>query len=148
MFKLFGVYDMGIKGHVGKIGNDITIENVETINWEENFDTVLFSHAKELEILRGKQIIHTFLEKAMFRRKIRLCWNERIKECIESNGIVINDDGTFDELDSIKFISSIVNIEQEFDIEIPDEYLLIETMSSFENIKTIICEVLQSKNKE
>lgn len=41
-------------------------------------------------------------------------------------------------LDSIKFISLIVTIEDEFDIEIPDNFLLLEEMNTPQKIITII----------
>jgi acyl carrier protein len=70
---------------------------------------------------------------------------ERIRECIENNGVLINDDGTFEEIDSLRFVSTIVALEEEFDIEIPDEYLTFDTMSSLENIKTIVLNLYHGK---
>ena len=46
--------------------------------------------------------------------------------------------------DSISFISSIVSLEEEFNIEFPDEYLLIEKMNNINNICLIIESLLGS----
>ena len=51
---------------------------------------------------------------------------QKIQNCLEENGIEVLNDGTLDNVDSISFISSIVSLEEEFNIEFPDEYLLIE----------------------
>lgn len=54
---------------------------------------------------------------------------QKIQNCLEENGIEVLNDGTLDNVDSISFISSIVSLEEEFNIEFPDEYLLIEKMN-------------------
>lgn len=45
-----------------------------------------------------------------------------IIENIELNGAEINEEGTIEEIDSITFISLVLDLEAEFNIEIPDEY--------------------------
>jgi acyl carrier protein len=72
--------------------------------------------------------------------------SERILKCIEENGIAVLDDGDFDNLDSISFISAIISLETEFDIEFPDEYLLMSAFCDFENIVLIVDEILCNKN--
>ncbi|NQX44399.1 hypothetical protein HQN87_03555 [Paenibacillus tritici] len=67
---------------------------------------------------------------------------ERILKNLEENGIEISEDGSLINLDSIGFISSIVCIEQEFEIEIPGEYLVIETMSNIDNISYIVNQII------
>ena len=47
-------------------------------------------------------------------------------------------------MDSIKFISLIVTLEDEFDIEIPDNFLLIQEMDTPQKIITIIENLLTS----
>ena len=59
---------------------------------------------------------------------------QKIQNCLEENGIEVLNDGTLDNVDSISFISSIVSLEEEFNIEFPDEYLLIEKMNNINNI--------------
>jgi acyl carrier protein len=72
--------------------------------------------------------------------------SERILKCIEENGIVVLEDGNFDNMNSINFISAVVSIESEFDIEFPDEYLLMSTFCDFESVVFIIEDIIK-KNK-
>ena len=69
---------------------------------------------------------------------------QKIQNCLEENGIEVLNDGTLDNVDSISFISSIVGLEEEFNIEFPDEYLLIEKMNNINNICLIIESLLGS----
>lgn len=61
---------------------------------------------------------------------------DRLNQCLDRNGIDLDQDSPT--IDSISFITAIVDIEQEFDIEFPDEYLTTETMSSYEKIYEIV----------
>ena len=63
---------------------------------------------------------------------------QKIQNCLEENGIEVLNDGTLDNVDSISFISSIVSLDEEFKIEFPDEYLLIEKMNNINYICLII----------
>ncbi len=47
------------------------------------------------------------------------------------------DSGEIDNADSISFISAVLSIE-DFEIEFPDEYLLIDTISNIENPHYVI----------
>ena len=68
---------------------------------------------------------------------------EKIKRYLNEVGIQnIND--FKDEIDSIAFIQMIVQIEQEFDISIDDDYLLIENFSDID----IICDYITKKCNE
>ena len=69
---------------------------------------------------------------------------QKIQNWLEENGIEVLNDGTLDNVDSISFISSIVSLEEEFNIEFPDEYLLIEKMNNINNICLIIESLLGS----
>lgn len=73
---------------------------------------------------------------------------ERIRKCIEESGIDVLESGELDNVESINFISAIISMEQEFDIEFPDEYLLIDIMSNIENICYIVKQVIDNKNEE
>ena len=53
----------------------------------------------------------------------------------------------FEGLDSIQIISSIVEIEECFNIEIPDEYLVAEFFEDVNHIVDIILEIM-NKNEE
>ena len=49
----------------------------------------------------------------------------------------------FEELDSIQIISAIVEIEECFDIEIPDEYLVAEFFENINHIVDVILELMR-----
>lgn len=74
--------------------------------------------------------------------------NERVLKCIEENGIIVLDNGNFENVDSMNFISTIISLETEFDIEFPDEYLLMNTFSDFDNAVFIINDLLKAKKLE
>ena len=46
-------------------------------------------------------------------------------------------------MDSMAFIQVVVDIEAQFDIEIPDEYLLAERMGSVDKIVEVVCGLLE-----
>ncbi|MBE6891341.1 MAG: hypothetical protein E7481_04865 [Ruminococcaceae bacterium] len=70
----------------------------------------------------------------------------RIIKILEDNGIYVSDDWDEElEFDSITFISTIVCFEDEFNIEIPDDFLLFENFKTFrlyvENIAKLLSEI-------
>ena len=67
-----------------------------------------------------------------------------IIEMIELNGAEINEKGEIEDIDSIVFISLVLDLEEEFNIEIPDEYLLMSTFSSIDNITLIINKLIDN----
>lgn len=67
-----------------------------------------------------------------------------IIEKVELNGAEINERGEIEDIDSIVFISLILDLEEEFNIEIPDEYLLMSTFSSVDNIALIIDKLIDN----
>lgn len=71
--------------------------------------------------------------------------NDRISKCFEENGILILRNGIFDNIDSINFISTIISLESEFDIEIPDEYLLLSLFCDINSVICIISNILDSE---
>ena len=52
-----------------------------------------------------------------------------VEKIFEQNGIVIEQNGNLSDLDSLKLVSSIVDIEDKFNIEFPDELLLMDEPS-------------------
>ena len=67
---------------------------------------------------------------------------EGIVVCLDNIGVIVNDLNLRDDLnkflpDSISYISFIVELEQYFDIEIPDEYLVDQSIQNFEDIKLV-----------
>ena len=50
-------------------------------------------------------------------------------------------------LDSITFIRVIVALEEAFDVEIPDEYLLLTEMNTVSKMKDVLSALLDHQNK-
>lgn len=74
-------------------------------------------------------------------------------EIIERSNNVLHEIGLYDEddyiqetllenIDSYMFIQMIVRLEEEFDIGIPDEYLLMKHFRTRDGIHNIICDAL------
>ena len=70
----------------------------------------------------------------------------KIVEIVEENGIEIDCEGEFGNIDSIKFISMLVSIEQEFNIEIPDDFLLLENIPNIDSITAVVKNELSKIN--
>ena len=71
-----------------------------------------------------------------------------VKEAFEQAGIVFSpddDDLVLSEYitDSIQYITSIVNIENALDIEVPDEYLLPERMSTLKAFSEALTDLMK-----
>lgn len=67
---------------------------------------------------------------------------ETVERCLLENGIEVKSNGDFEEIDSVNFISFVVALEDNFDIEFPDEYLLSSNTKSINSICNIIEELL------
>lgn len=52
----------------------------------------------------------------------------------------------FEEIDSIQLVSIIVDIEECFNVEIPDEYINSEFLFSFDHIVNVVAELLHDPN--
>lgn len=78
---------------------------------------------------------------------------KRIIEAFNNIGILIDidevNDISIEEIleDSLMFISFIVELEQIFSIEIPDNFLQPEKISSFESVKNMILEIMSTENE-
>lgn len=72
---------------------------------------------------------------------------EQIIEFFNSIGYKFTENGELDleEIDSVQFISMIIELEETFEIEIPDEYLLMEFYQSLESIQNVIM-IARGKN--
>lgn len=66
---------------------------------------------------------------------------KRVADALERVGIIfpLNEES----MDSILFITGIVELEQEFNIEIPDQYLILEFFTSIENIADTIINLIE-----
>ena len=63
---------------------------------------------------------------------------DEYKKCIET----MSDSG---ELDSLLFVTALVEIEKEFDIEISDDYLMANIFSSVDNLVDLIDMLIKKK---
>jgi acyl carrier protein len=69
--------------------------------------------------------------------------SERLLSVLEQNGVYISNDWDEElEFDSITFISTIVGIETEFDLVVPDEFLLLEKFKTFRMYTECIDEII------
>ena len=75
---------------------------------------------------------------------------EKIISCIQNVGLKVNQDSivSLEEVSSIEFISLCSEIENEFSIQIPDEYLDIETLSSIDFVCKLIEQLSENKGNE
>lgn len=65
----------------------------------------------------------------------------KVKDILMNHGIesLLNNDNELFDLDSIQYISIIVSLEQEFDIEIAEEHLLMKNEFSINDFYEMIC---------
>ena len=72
---------------------------------------------------------------------------DKIINILEENGIYVSDDWDEElEFDSITFISTIVCLEEEFDIEVPDDFLLFENFKTFRQYMNSIGDILSKRD--
>ncbi len=70
----------------------------------------------------------------------------RLKECLHSIGVIFEEDKENFLLsdvveDSLMFVTLITEIEQEFEIEIPDEYIVPGRLASFKDLVEMVEEL-------
>lgn len=73
---------------------------------------------------------------------------QKLIECIEESGITILEDGTLEDIDSLKFISCIVEIERIFEIEFPDDLLLIDYFLDIDSLSKIILNIIEENHSK
>ena len=79
--------------------------------------------------------------------------NERVTDIVNSVlGIKLNNENVEDNLsqigmDSIKFIQIVVALEESFEIEVPDEKLLITAMGTLNQMIDVVSTALQNAGK-
>ena len=67
---------------------------------------------------------------------------ERICRCLDENGIFV-EKGKISEIeDSFVLVSTMVSLEEEFNIEIPEVFIGIELFSTVEHLNQVITELL------
>ena len=69
---------------------------------------------------------------------------KRLEKVFNENGLTIDLDNqsSIHELDSLQIISLFVSIEDEFNMEIPDEFLTREVLSSFNDFYEMLLNIL------
>lgn len=74
--------------------------------------------------------------------------NQRLREILEGNGIFYENNNLInaESIDSITFVSAIVDIEEEYHIFIPDEYVSVQLIGNLEELSCLINELI--KNSE
>ncbi len=65
-----------------------------------------------------------------------------IAKIIENRGIEYTEDDTLLNIDSLQFISMVIELEEILDITISDDYLVLDSFSSFTNIENMITDIL------
>ena len=70
---------------------------------------------------------------------------KRLEKVFNENGLTIDLDNQSSilELDSLQIISLFVSIEDEFNMEIPDEFLTREVLSSFNDFYEMLLNILK-----
>lgn len=71
-----------------------------------------------------------------------------IAKIIENRGIEYTEDDTLLNIDSLQFISMVIELEEILDITISDDYLVLDSFSSFTNIENMITDILQNSVSE
>lgn len=74
------------------------------------------------------------------QEKILEIINDKIENGVSKNQV--DDDLSQLGMDSLKFISIVVTLEENFDIEVPDEYLLMTEMNTVRKMVKIVSEAL------
>ena len=67
---------------------------------------------------------------------------------IENRGVVYTEDEALLDLDSLQFINVIIELEEELNITIEDDYLSVEKFSSFVSIENTLLEILENSSKD
>ena len=70
---------------------------------------------------------------------------EKLDELFSSLNIIVDENGNMDQIDSISFISLIVGIEEEFGIEVPDEFLNYVTVQDISGLQMLVENLIKHK---
>ena len=75
-------------------------------------------------------------------------YDKQLREVLSNNGILLQDSDQ-DELyfDSIQFISLIVDIEREFEIEMPDEYMDGKLLNNYDDLLDVVTMIKREEIK-
>lgn len=77
------------------------------------------------------------------------CNTKDLITLFESQGVFLNQSETDEILsfDSLTFVTLIIEIENYYKIEIPDEYMLFEELNTINKVKRVINELLENKER-
>ena len=71
---------------------------------------------------------------------------EKVVKCFANLGMIVNEEDNFAILDylvdSVQYISFILELEDAFDIAIPDEFLLKGNMNTVDDVCNVVLELL------
>lgn len=73
---------------------------------------------------------------------------EELQNIFEENGVDTSDSQQLREIDSVQYITIIVEIEQKFNIVLPDSYIEKNVAEDFDVFVDMIQEILKSSNYE
>ena len=68
--------------------------------------------------------------------------HDQIVEIFEENGVDVENADSFSNIESIQYISIIVDIEQKFDVSLPDYILTRDDILNFDQFADIVKEVI------
>ena len=71
---------------------------------------------------------------------------EELQNIFEENGVDTSDSQQLREIDSVQYITIIVEIEQKFNIVLPDSYIEKNVAEDFDVFVDMIQEILKSSN--
>ena len=74
--------------------------------------------------------------------------HEKLKMVFSDNGYVIYDEAVEDqlEIDSLQFLSIMCDIESQFDIEIPDEFLVADNLDTYNDVVKMVEDILKGRS--
>lgn len=72
---------------------------------------------------------------------------KQILDFFEFQGYAFDEQGNLilDDIDSIEFVNLIIAMEEEFEVEIPDEFLIIDSIASIGAIESILQYAMEIK---
>lgn len=73
---------------------------------------------------------------------------EEILEILDDNGITYMNDKIDSDIDSIQYISTMVSIEEKFEIEIPESYLVGQSLDDISHLVSLVQALLNQKESE
>lgn len=104
ILEIYKVCDVRLSGKVGsklshimkfaKLYNDRVIENIDNINWNDDFDTLILGHVEQLSSIIGYDLNNLLLQKCLEYKKNVICFDNlsnksEIVEDFKRNGLML-----------------------------------------------------------